>query len=145
MTAIGYPRNIKKYTGSIEEIGGGFRLYIKYKGQYLDEWYEKKEEAEGQMKFLNISMGMPILNLMIKKDGYLEVEASGKTFLIDVEDRDFVDKHVWYINGKMQVITPIDGKNKYLVKMLRDLHEGKKTRGKDNAKNDYRMNKLGCS
>jgi len=102
-----YPRNIKKYTGSIYGLRSrakngnknivSFRVCIKTENFKYYKCFPSREDAESDLIRVNHENRLEIKNTMQDcGDYYLVKLYGGKEFLTDKCDLHFIEAHVWY-------------------------------------------------
>lgn len=100
-----YPVNLRKYTGGIQKRNNKYVAQIYTANFQKSKTHESYEDAYDWIITQNIENNLPIANLMTERqslapDGqistYYEVELTkGFKTLVDKEDFDKVDEHVW--------------------------------------------------
>jgi hypothetical protein len=125
MAQILYPKNIKKYTGSI------FRKKYKTTISYLvripviavNESYSSYDEAFDRVKELNIEHDLPIKNRIYVKDSYYEIDVGNNhKALVNDDCFDLIDDRVWGFDGQYVVSKSDDGKRIRLHNTVMDHH-----------------------
>lgn len=95
-----FPTDIKKYIGYIQQVCNKFRITIKTKHLYdaIHSTFTTYEEAFNFIKSKNISLKLPISNIIQEYNDYLKVElTSGKFMICDKEDIELIQKYTWYV------------------------------------------------
>src|SRR5208282_6745169 len=100
MEQILYPKNIKKYTGSIfrktTKTSVPYRITITHPLYTTHESYPFYHEAFERIKELNIEHNLPIKNTIYVKEGYYEVDVGNNHRAIVNDDCfDLIDERVW--------------------------------------------------
>jgi len=115
-----YPRNLKKYCGSIYGIRSkaknnnneivSFRVQIKTHNFKYSRYFPSRQEAEEDLINQNIENRLEIKNLMLDCGEYYKVRLpNNKEFLADKYDLHFIEEHIWY-SSYNYVVTKQNGK-----------------------------------
>jgi len=95
------PREIKKYTGSVQMCqrrgGATYLACIRYKDFYLSKTFKTEAEAEQYIRLTNVREGLPIKNSFTVFADRVLVDLPGNKLLIcNYEDLYLVETHTWY-------------------------------------------------
>lgn len=141
------PKNLAKYHGNVHKRGKGFQVQIVHGDTRICKTLPTYDLACVYVRMMNAVHSLPVRNVVRRFADRLEVMVSNNCrFIVDLDDADIVEEHVWWTNGSGYVETHTKGKTVKLHRLLTNAPDGKFVDHRDgNTLNNRRQNLRICT